>query len=220
MRTILLLAATFACATACTRDSGAAAARAVADSVRADSTARARQDSINRSLPGYVIDSIFPVHEELRRFRAAHPGDSATTFAAGSSSRSELVRRFLTALSTRDTSALRTFAVQAREFSDLYYPDSPYSHPPYKESPEFAWRLIQAPSSAGLTKLLNRIAGKPLAYVSDTCDPKVLREGKTTRFAGCLVRVVIDGDTAMKRFYGSIVERGGKYKFLSYTNDF
>jgi hypothetical protein len=35
------------------------------------------------------------------------------------------------------------------------------------------------------------------------------------------VRVVGEkGDTATKRYFGSIIERGGQFKFLSYTNDF
>src|SRR5512138_1154903 len=42
---------------------------AAADSTSADSIERARQDSINRSQPGYVVDSARPPEEDLRRFR-------------------------------------------------------------------------------------------------------------------------------------------------------
>src|SRR5262245_23982981 len=192
-----------------------------ADSARADSIARARQDSINRAQPGYVIDSILPPEEELPRFRAALPGDSATKLVGGSPTRDALVRRFIRALAANDTADLRTMAVRGREFADLYYPESPYSHPPYKQPPSFAWRLIQDPSSAGLTKLLRRLGGQRIAFVSERCDPKVEHEGKTTRYVGCLVTVVTpSGDTATKRYFGSIIERGGQFKFLSYKNDF
>jgi hypothetical protein len=192
-----------------------------ADSVRADSTARARQDSINRTLPGYVIDSAHTPEEDVRRFRAAFPGDSATRFIGGSSSRDALVRRFVRAIVESDTTDLRAMAVHAREFVDLYYPGSPYSHRPYYQPPVLAWALIQNPSTTGLTKLLRRLGGRPASYVGHMCDPRVEHDGATTRYAGCLVRTAgTAGDTITRRLFGSIVERNGQYKFLSYTNNF
>lgn len=187
----------------------------------ADSLSRARQDSINRAQPGYVVDSILPPDEAMRRFRATFPGDSARMLIGGSTSRDALVRRFVRAVAEADTADLRAMALHGREFADLYYADSPHSRPPYRQPPAFAWRLIQDPSTAGLTKLLQRVAGKPLHFVSERCDPKVAREGKSTRYSGCLVRVVnAAGDTVTKRYFGSILERDGRFKFLSYTNDF
>ena len=205
----------------CDRSEEAFASNTPVDSVRADSIARARQDSINRTLPGYVVDSILPVEEELRRFRAALPGDSATKFTGGSTSREALVRRFVKALVANDTNDLRGMAVHGREFADLYYPESPYSHPPFRQSPALAWSLIQNPSSSGLTRLIRRLGGQPMTYVSQKCDPKVLHEGRTTRYAGCLVTIVdAEGNSVTKRYFGSIVERDGQYKFMSYTNQF
>jgi hypothetical protein len=112
-------------------------------------------------------------------------------------------------------------AVQGREFADLYYPDSPYSRPPYKQPPALAWSLIQNPSTTGLQRALVRIGGRPLTYISHTCDPKVAREGESTRYTGCTVTYgTARGDTTTKRLFGSIIARGGRYKFLSYTNGF
>ncbi len=191
------------------------------DSITADSIARARQDSINRAQPGYIVDSIFTPDEEIRRFRKALGGDSATQFVGGSASRDALVRRFIDALVKSDTSDLRAMAVHAREFADLYYPRSPYAHPPYHQPPDFAWRLIQDKGRGGLTKLMKQVAGTSMRYVGNDCEPKVLYEGEVTRYSGCLVRVVMPaGDTATKRYFGSIVERKGQFKFLSYANDF
>ena len=49
----------------------------------------------------------------------------------------------------------------------------------------------------------------------------VFVRGLGERYAGCLVTVVDEkGATVTKRYYGSIVEYGGQFKFLSYTNDF
>lgn len=189
------------------------------DSARAEDLRRARQDSINRTLPGYVVDSIFPVEEELRRFRKSLGGDSALVFSGGSPSREALVRRFIRAVAASDTNEVRAMVVHGREFADLYYPVSPYSRAPYHQPPQLAWSLIQNPSTDGITKLLRTMGGTPITYLSHRCDPKVLHEGRITRYAGCIVRIAdAKGDTTTRLMFGSIVELGGVYKFLSYTN--
>ena len=112
-------------------------------------------------------------------------------------------------------------AIHAREFADLYYVDSPYSRAPYRQSPALAWRMIQNPSSAGLTQMLTRFGGRKLEYISHKCDPTVEHEGSTTRYAGCLVIArEPDGTTVTRRYFGSIMERGGQFKFLSYSNQY
>lgn len=216
----LLLVAAVA-ATWFTSERHSLTAWAAADSLRSDSLARARQDSINRAQPGYVVDSILPVAEELRRFRAALPGDSAVALTGGSTSREALVRRFVRALSANDTADLKAMAVRGREFADLYYPESPYTRAPYRQSPALAWSLIQNPSASGLTRLVRRLGGTPMRYVSHRCEPTAVHEGRNARHTGCLVRLVnAAGDTVTKRYFGSILERDGRFKFLSYTNQF
>jgi len=84
----------------------------------------------------------------------------------------------------------------------------------------FAWRMIQDPSAAGFTQLLRRLGGHPMRFVSERCEPRVVREGQVERYTGCLVRIVDErGDSVTKRLFGSIVSYRGRYKFLSYTND-
>ena len=74
MRHTLIIAAMLLVAGCANRDvPGIDSLAARRDSIRADSVARARQDSINRATPGYVIDSLLPPEEEARRFRAAFP---------------------------------------------------------------------------------------------------------------------------------------------------
>jgi len=189
-------------------------------SIGVDSVARARQDSIDRATPGYVVDSLLPPEEEARRFRAAAPGDSATAFVGGDASRDALVRRFVRSLAASDTSALRKMVVTAREFVDIYYPGSLYVRGPYHQPAGFAWRMIQSASDAGFRRLLQRASGRPLIFVSERCEPKVLHEGAVDRYTGCLVRIVDGrGDSVTKRLFGSIVSYRGTFKFLSYAND-
>lgn len=219
-QTFIIVAALFLGGCASRDLSGADSLAVGRDSIRADSIARARQDSINRATPGYVIDSLLPPEEEARRFRAAFRGDSATAFTGGEASRDALVRRFVRSLSTADTTALRALVVTPREFVDVYYPGSLYASGPYRQPVGFAWRMIQAPSEAGLRKLLRRAGGRSSAFVWQRCESKVLREGTVDRYTGCLVRTVDErGDSVTRRLFGSIVSYRGQFKFLSYTND-
>ncbi|MDP9205133.1 MAG: hypothetical protein M3P12_06715, partial [Gemmatimonadota bacterium] len=159
------LLATIVAAVACVPGTERTTQQIAADSARADSINRARQDSINRASPGYVIDSILPVEEELRRFRSAIGGQPVTAFSGGSGSREALVRRFMKALAANDSVDLRAMALNAREFADLVYPESPYTHPPYSQSPALVWNQIQNPSASGFTRLVRRLANQPLRYV-------------------------------------------------------
>jgi hypothetical protein len=208
-----------------------ATARTPQDSVRVDSIARARQDSINRTLPGYVVDSILPVEEELRRFRLAVQEQGAssengtnhtvTELSSGSDSREALVRRFIKALATSDSSDLRAMRLAAREFADLVYPESPYTRPPYRQSPALVWNQIRNPSASGLTRLLRRLGGEPLRYINHSCARKPERQGGNLVWTDCTV-VLTDSssDTTRHRLFGSIIERDGRFKFVSYSNEF
>ncbi|HET8784860.1 MAG TPA: hypothetical protein VFM38_04450, partial [Candidatus Limnocylindrales bacterium] len=96
LRASAVLALVLAAATGCDEIEAGFARRveaARADSVATDSMARARQDSINRAQPGYVVDSILPIEEELRRFRVGL-GAAPSHLVGGASSRETLIRRF------------------------------------------------------------------------------------------------------------------------------
>ena len=195
--------------------------RLVRDSVRADSLARAQQDSVNRATPGYVIDSVLPVEEELRRFRAAVGGSAVTEFQHASGSREELVRRFVRDLASRDTTDLRRAAISPREFADLIYPDSPNTRPPYRQSPGFVWMQISGQSTSGLTRAVARRANQQLTYLGHTCASSPELQGANRLWLRCAIRLASPaGDTTTERLFGTIVERDGRFKFVSYANQF
>ena len=215
-----LLAATLA-APACAPGKDASARQAAADSVRADSIARARQDSINRASPGYVVDSILPVEEELRRFRVAIGGQPVTALAGGSASREALVRRFMKALAAADSVGLRAMALSPREFADLVYPESPYTHHQYRQSHALLWSQIQNPTASGFTRLIRRLGNQPLQYLSHRCDPKPDRQGHNLIWTNCLVHLAgPNGETSNHRLFGSIIQRDGRFKIVSFRNEF
>lgn len=193
----------------------------VADSARADSINVARQDSVNRATPGYVIDSILPVEETIRRFRAAVGGNPVTELAGASRSREALVRRFMKALAASDSAELGSMVLSAREFADLVYPESPYTHPPYRQSPALVWNQIQNPSASGFTRLIRRLGKQPIRYVDHKCDADPDRQGRNLIWTNCLVRLRSPGEPATShRLFGSIIQRDEKFKIVSYKNEF
>ncbi|MEO7965827.1 MAG: hypothetical protein ABIT38_18100, partial [Gemmatimonadaceae bacterium] len=177
------------------------------DSLRSDSIARARQDSTNRSLPGYVVDSILPVEEQLRRFRIAVGGEPVTRLNDGSPSRDALVRRFLRAVVAADSIELVAMAVTSREFADLVYPESPNIHPPYQQDPSLVWRMIQNPSASGLKRLVRRAGGIEMKLRGYSCNPSPVVQGANRFWSACQLQLVDgNGVSSTHRFFGSIVE--------------
>lgn len=217
---IALSSAVAACDSARGADRPAKADQPRADSLRADSIARARQDSINRAQPGYVIDSILPVEEELRRFRAAVGGTAVTALQHASPSRKALVRRIAGDVARGDSADLRAALITPREFADLVYPSSPYTHPPYRQAPGMVWNQIQNPSASGLTRLLRRRAGESFTVVDHACKPAPEIQGRNTLWLDCTVRLAIGNDTTTQRWFGTILERDGRFKLVSYKNQF
>jgi hypothetical protein len=191
------------------------------DSARADSLARARHDSINRAQPGYIVDSVLPVEEELRRFRAAIGGTPATALANGSASRRALAERFVNAVARSDTNDIRAMTVTAREFADLVYPTSPFTHPPYRQPPGLVWMQITRPSETGLTRLIARRGGQAFRLEDVTCKDKPDRQGENTLWEDCTLRLVNPArENVTERWFGSIIERAGTFKLVSLTNQY
>ena len=179
---------------------------------------RARQDSIVRARPGYIIDSILPVEEEIRRFQATIPV-RPTAFSNAARTRSELVKQFVRALEQNDTTGVRQLVVDRAEFAYLVYPTSPNVAPPYRQSPGLVWLLRSASTDKAVHRLFGRFGGKPLGYAGFTCSGAVDRQGANTLWSECVMKhVTTQGDSAQLRMFGAIVGRLGQFKFLSLTN--
>ncbi|MHB1096704.1 MAG: hypothetical protein ACYC3F_11095 [Gemmatimonadaceae bacterium] len=188
---------------------------------RADSLARARQDSINRASPGYIVDSILPVEEEIRRFRTAIGGSALTRLGESSASREALVARLAAAVAASDDRALGQTVVTAREFIDLVYPESPYTKPPYRQAPGLVWTLIHEPSESGRRRLLARLGGKPLTVSRVVCDGTPDVQGRNRLWRDCTVRYSSGSEMEHDgRLFGSILERDGRFKFMSLANQY
>ena len=166
---------------------------------------------------GRVVDSALPREEALRRFREKLP--VVDSLADGRRSRDELVAAFVRALAAADTAALTRLAVTRAEFAWLYYPTTPIGKPPYDMEPGLMWFLHAERSDRGLTKALQLYGGKPMSLVDYDCGAQASHEGDNIVYGPCTVRWrTSGGDTLAVRLFNQVLERGGRFKILSYGN--
>jgi hypothetical protein len=182
-----------------------------------------------------VVDSILPAEAELERFQAGLP--MPDTLAAGAASREELVRRFVEALEAGDTLAIDALAISRAEFAHLYYPTSQYTLEPYRMSPALLWFIMGESGHKGSRRAVRSFGGRDFEYAGHRCDPEPRRESKNLLWTGCvLVRTRPAGDDLTSpadadqgngeatydeqgiRLFGTIIERGGTFKFVSFAN--
>jgi hypothetical protein len=190
------------------------------DSARADSIALVRQDSLNRAQPGYMVDSILPMEEQLRRFRAGL-AETPRTLGGNVHSKDQLVHAFVHALESADTAALVRLTLTRAEFAYLVFPESPLSAPPYAQAPDLVWMQQSYASGTGLQRLLHRLGGSPLGFRSLSCDEFPVTEGSNRIWKNCTVRFSPPGaSTQTLRLFNGILEREGRFKILSYDNAF
>ena len=83
------------------------------------------------------------------------------------------------------------------------------------------WRTIENPSQSGFIRLIRRSGQIPTKLFDYSCTGKTETQGKNRFISGCILRVIDKkGETTSHRYFGSIIERGGKYKIVSYRNEF
>jgi hypothetical protein len=167
---------------------------------------------------GAVIDTALPLGEALRRFRAGLP--QVDSLGGGALNRDDLVRRFVRAVERSDTASLRAMIVSRAEFAYLYYPTSPYTRPPTKQAAALAWFFVIEPSKVGITRVLDRFGGTPLGYRGYLCTAPSKREGGNVLWEGCSVRIRTVAGPQVFQLFGPILQRDGRFKFLSYANGF
>ncbi len=166
------------------------------------------------------VDSIFPPEEQMRRFREGlTPVDS---LAGGSPDLESLGSRFATAVLAADTAELGRMVLSRSEFAYLYFPTSPFSRPPMRQDPAVTWFLIQQNSVKGITRVLRRFGGEADAftYRGIECPEPADVQGDNRIRSGCVLRVRWpDGTEERVGWFGSIIERDGRFKLMSYSND-
>ncbi len=166
-----------------------------------------------------IVDSILPIPVLLERFRTGRT--EATALGAGArETRDALVQAFIHAAVARDSVALDAMALDAAEFAWLYYPRHVYSSAPYELPPATFWQLIQGNSMKGRTRLLQRLGDTDLKLQRYDCTASTEVREPIREWKDCRARIILGGAPQELKLFGSIVEIGGRFKFVSFANDF
>ena len=134
-------------------------------------------------------------------------------------SRDSLVRGFVHALETRDSAALGRMLLDRGEFAYLYYPTNPQGLPPYDLNPDLLWFMLTSGSDKGIGRALEKRGGRSMGFAGYSCDSVPSRQGRNVVWGPCVVRHLgASGNSEGERLFGLIIERDGRYKFVSYSN--
>lgn len=175
-------------------------------------------DSPASTIASDHVDSARTTADQLARFRAA-AGAPVDTLRHAAATLHGLLNAWADALSSHDTATLVNLAFDRAEFGWLFYPDSPMSRPPYEMPPGLLWSQMVGNSDEGLQKVLERLGGQAVVVTGVRCPGLPPREGRNLLRQGCLVSLRVGGDSvAAERYFGSIIERDGRFKFLSHAN--
>ena len=125
----------------------------------------------------------------------------------------------LTALEAEDYETLRSYALSEEEFRDIVWPELPASRPERNVPLSYAWGDLNQKATNSLKTLVFGGAGGRHYELQ-----RVEFDGETTPYETFLVhrdaRLVVRDDQGIERrvnFFGSIIERRGRYKLFSYN---
>ncbi len=181
---------------------------------RSDGVLIASQDSLVKT-PGYVVDSIFPPEEALRRFQAEAAPVTALNGGAGSTD--ELLRRYWEILRSGDSLALRPYVVNKAEFAYLYFPES--NEAATGLQPHISWLLYSNNGGRGLSRALT-LAGTETQPVSGTaCLDRTQTLGQNTVHGPCGIVRMLGSRPDTVWIAQHIIERDGIFKLLSFANE-
>ena len=131
-----------------------------------------------------------------------------------------LSRAVLGAIEAGDTDALRSLALNKEEFTEHVWPELPAARPGRNLSPSFVWGDLSQKSNIMLRGTLSAHGGKEYTLV------RILFLGETTQYDSYRVHreseltvKAADGIEKQLRVFGSVLEKGGRYKVFSYVID-
>jgi len=163
-----------------------------------------------------VVDSIFPMDVMIARFQAQSPR-RAMDFGAAPATREELIERLLKALADSSALEMQRLALDVSEFAWLYFPTSRFAADPYRQPPSVGWMLTEQNGAKGMQRALAAYGRQSLVLGGYSCPSGPVVEGENRLWPDCVVR--LKGDTTAIRLFGTIVQRGGRFKFVSLAND-
>jgi hypothetical protein len=168
---------------------------------------------------GTVTDSMLSAEEELRRFRADMPAEP-TGLDSPHHSRDALVSAFVKAATQMDTLGLQSLHISRREFAYFYFPFSVFASDPYRLPPALVWFQITAGGGKGLNRTVQILSESGTRFDGYDCGQSPTAFGSGSLWQNCNLRWRDAGGALRSaRLFGSILELGGHYKFVSYRSE-
>ncbi|HEU4884582.1 MAG TPA: hypothetical protein VFT45_20165 [Longimicrobium sp.] len=165
------------------------------------------------------VDSIRAPAEALALFRDGLP--IVDSLSGGAPSRDSLVARFTDAVARQDTAAIRAMVLDRAEYGWIYFPSLQRMNPATHLQPEVMWMLQAQESEKGITRVMRRLGGGQARLGAYACEAEPRVEGANRYWDACTVETdAQDGQKATLKLFGSLIERGGRWKIVSYANDF
>lgn len=121
------------------------------------------------------------------------------------------------ALNRGDTDVLHRLRVNRDEYLSWIWPEFPAARPPRNFPGDFAWSNLNKQSVLGLGKWLQVYGGKNLTFVDMRFEKPTEKYNGFTLLRGSVLTVRnVNGNNLELRILGSVVEKAGRYKLLSF----
>lgn len=172
-------------------------------------------DSLRR-IPGYIVDSIFPPAEAIRRFQATVEGPAPTRLTGGAPDTETLLRRYWSALVRHDTAGVKSLVLSHREFAYLYFPESVIFASGMQ--PSAAWILYESTTGRGLSRAWRAAGVADTTVVSTPCRDRTRDEGKSHTYGPCAVVLRKGASFDTLWIAGTVIRRDGVHKLLGLDN--
>ena len=128
-------------------------------------------------------------------------------------------RAVVAELNAKDREGLYRLLVSKQEYTEEMWPAFPASNPKFNFTPEFAWSSLNKKCIIGIEKWTARDGGQDLAFVeirfTKPAEPYI---GFRLHRGTVLTVKNPQGQEVELKFLGSIVEKGWRYKLLSYDD--
>lgn len=150
-------------------------------------------------------------------------GRASGSLEGAAASPRELVAHVLDAIVERDTAALVSMLVDADEYAEIVYPELGAHYAAARdtriETRQFLWEHQRLDALKGMRSALRELGGRRLTFVTVEFTEGEKRFPSYRLMEGAVVSVTeADGAPATLHMLGTLIEKDGRYKLLSYRD--
>ena len=132
---------------------------------------------------------------------------------------SEIGHAVVEALNKGDASGLHQLRVSRKEYLTWMWPAFPASGPPHNYPEDFAWSNLDAKCSRAVRRLIKRYGESDFVFAKLDFERKTEKYKDFQLLRGTVLTVENKhGQQKTLKILGSVVEKDGRYKLLSYKD--